>query len=251
MRKQIIKLSLIVSAAVVLVPSVLYAQSTSTNYGIQEDFTGSGGSVESTTPTQYGGTRDAAGDTAVGDSDNDYTPGGTDTYRLQSGYVTDGEPRLAFIVNTSSINFSDLSTTTAKTGTATFSVLNYTSYGYVVTTYGQPPSSGSYVLAGMPITDASQVGTEQFGLNLRANTSPITFGADAVQVPDSSFSNGGAAGGYSTANNFRYVEGETIASAAESSGQTDYTVSYIVNISTLTAGGNYTGKQGFICTGTY
>lgn len=246
MRKQIKIVVVLVISAILLTPGVLYAQSASSNYRIQEQFNGSGGSINSSS-SNYS-ERDAIGDAGVGESSNSSTG---DTYRVQSGYVTDGEPRLAFIVDTSSISLGGLSTTTAKTGNATFSVLNYTSSGYVVTTYGQPPSSGSYVLAGMSTTDASQTGTEQFGINLRANTSPTTFGAEPVQVPSGSFSFGGAAGGYSTVNQFRYVEGETVASATQSSGQTNYTVSYIVNISSTTAGGNYTGRQGFICTGTY
>ncbi len=221
----------------------LYAQSSSNNYSIQEQFIGTGGAVDDGS-TNYSG-RDTIGDNAIGDS------GVSDGNRLQSGYVTDGEPRLAFIVNTSSLDLGGLSTVTAKTGNATFSVLNYTSYGYVVQAFGDPPSSGSHVLSGMSSTDASQTGVEQFGINLRANTSPVTFGADPVQVPDNTFSFGGAAGGYSTANQFRYVPGETVASATQSSGQTNYTVSYIVNISSVTPGGNYTGKQGFICVGTY
>ena len=239
MRKQIQQLVLGVTAVLLMVPGAISAQS-STNYSQDEQFMGSGGSVDGTS-----GTRDAIGDTGVGPG----TSAGSS--RIDSGYVTDGDPRLAFIVQTTSVSFGNLSANTTATGTSTFSVLNYTSYGYVVQTVGNPPSSGSYVLSGMPSTTASQVGTEQYGINLRSNTSPITFGADPVQVPDSSFSSGGAAGGYSTADNFRYVQGETVASAAQSSGQTNYTVSYIVNISSATAGGLYTGIQGYICTGTY
>lgn len=223
----------------IIVPGISYAQSCSSDYCQQEDFMGSGGSVDSTS-----GTRDAIGDTGVGASENG-------TYDIDSGYVTDAEPRLIFIVDSTSVDFGDLSTTAAATGNTTFKVLNYNSSGYVVQTFGDPPSSGSHVLDNMATTDASQVGVEQFGINLRANTSPIIFGADPVQVPSSDFSNGGAAGGYSTANNFRYVQGETVAAAAASSGETDYTVSYIVNVSTITPGGKYQGQQGFICVGTY
>jgi len=235
--QKIVFTSLLIGS-VFLLPATLYAQ----NYRADEQFIGSGGGPGSSS-TDYQ-SRDAIGDTAVGDSESN-------TNDLQSGYVTDADPRLVFIVDSSSVSFGDLSTAEAATGNSTFSVLNYTSFGYVVQAFGDPPSSGSYVLDGMTTTDASQTGTEQYGINLRANTSPVTFGADPVQVPSASFSSGGAAGGYSTANNFRYVPGETIASAAESSGQTDYTVSYIVNISESTAGGRYQGVQGFLCVGTY
>lgn len=244
---RLLKLSIITICALctLIIPGALYAQSCDTAPTAncqEEDFVGSGGSVDSNS-SNYSG-RDAAGDSAVGESESN-------AYQLRSGYVTDGEPRLQFIVNTSSISLGDLTTAQAVTANSTFSVLNYTSFGYVVQAFGDPPANGSYVLDGMSSTAASQTGTEQYGINLRANTSPVTFGADAVQVPDSSFSSGGAAGGYSTANNFRYVPGETVASAAASSGQTNYTVSYIVNISSTTPAGKYSGQQGFICVGTY
>ena len=98
---------------------------------------------------------------------------------------------------------------------------------------------------------ASAVGTEQYGINLKANTSPTTFGADPLQVPSSSFSYGIASTGYNVANNYRYVAGEKIAEAPQTSGQTNYTISYIVNVSTTTAGGAYSGSQSLVVVGTY
>jgi hypothetical protein len=103
----------------------------------------------------------------------------------------------------------------------------------------------------MSSTTASVVGTEQFGINLKANTSPISFGSEASQAPDSSFAFGAATSGYNTANNFRYVAGEQIAGAARSSGETDYTISYIVNTSTTTPAGQYIGRQSLVAVGTY
>lgn len=153
-------------------------------------------------------------------------------------------------MNTSSLNFGSLSTSVATTATATFSVLNYTSYGYVVQIVGNTPSSGGHNLTAMAANAASSPGTEQFGINLVDNSSP-NVGADPAQVPNSSFSYGEAASNYDTANSFRYVNGETIALAPESSGQTDYTISYLVNVATTTAGGTYTGSQTIVCTGTY
>jgi hypothetical protein len=85
-------------------------------------------------------------------------------------------------------------------------------------------------------------------MNLVANTSPISFGAN----PDhGQFGFGSASTNYGTANNFRFVNGETIASAPKSSGQTIYTISYLVNVNSLTPGGNYTSSQTLICTGTF
>lgn len=219
------------------------AQSSSNNYQINESFIGPGGNLESNS-TNYGTApgQQGIGNIGVGES-------GSNNFRAQSGAQTTDDPSLSCTVDTASINFGSLSTSVAAT--ATFSVLNYTAYGYVVQTVGDPPSTGSYTLAGMSSTGPSSPGTEQFGINLAANTAPTTFGANPVQVPDSTFSSGAAAGNYDTANNFRYVSGETIAYASESSGLTNYTISYIVNAANTTAGGTYSGSQTLVCVGTY
>jgi hypothetical protein len=98
---------------------------------------------------------------------------------------------------------------------------------------------------------ASIPGTEQFGMNLVANTSPITFGANPSQNPSSVFSFGAAASGYNTANLYKYVQGSTIASSNSSSGETDYTISYIYNISNSTPGGYYLFNDVLVATATF
>jgi hypothetical protein len=138
-------------------------------------------------------------------------------------------------------------------GLSIFSVFNYTSYGYAVQITGNAPTSGAHTISPMTTTAIAQPGIEQFGINLVANTSPKSFGSN----PDNgSFGFGIIGSGpgdtsYSTPNEFRYVSGETIASAPKSSGQTNYTISYIVNTSSITPGGRYTSDQTVIVTGTY
>ena len=221
----------------------LSAQSSSTNYEINEYFIGPGGQLESSS-TNYQLQGGGAGDTGVGESEST-------NFRQQAGFNTASEPRLSFAITDGAVELGGLSTVTTATDTATFSVLNYTTYGYVVQILGDTPVNGSHNLAAMSSTAASQVGTEQFGINLVANTSPTTFGADPAQVPSSDFSYGQAATNYNTANNYRYVQGETIALAGEASGQTDYTISYITNISETTPGGEYAGGLTLIVVGTY
>lgn len=222
-------------------PSTILAANSS-NYQIQEDFVGGGGVIDSSSPNYQ--SSDVVGDAAVGDS------AGT-SYQTQSSYKTTPDPTLTFAVNSSSVSLGALSSAMTKTGTATFNVLNYTSSGYIVQAVGSPPSNGVHSLTGMSSPTASAVGTEQFGINLKANTSPATFGADPVQVPSSSFGYGAAAAGYNTANQFKYVSGNTIATATKTSGKTNYTISYIANISVNTPGGSYSGDQTIVCTGTY
>jgi len=231
--------------SLLLLGEVAFAQtSNSPNYQIDESFIGPGGILESNSPNY----QTAPGGQSIGNTG--VTPNESTNYRAQSGATTTSDPSLSCVMNTSSLNFGSLSTSVATTATATFSVLNYTSYGYVVQIVGNTPSSGGHNLTAMAANAASSPGTEQFGINLVDNSSP-NVGADPAQVPNSSFSYGEAASNYDTANSFRYVNGETIALAPESSGQTDYTISYLVNVATTTAGGTYTGSQTIVCTGTY
>ena len=180
---------------------------------------------------------------------------GTDTstgtnYQVNNGPQTTDDPALSFAVDTPTIDFGAFSAGSATVATSTFEVSDFTSYGYIVQIVGSAPtdSVSGHVIAGMSTTGTSQTGTDQFGINLVANTSPVSVGAN----PDhGQFGFGSASSNYGTANNYRYVSGETIASAPKSSGLTVYTISYLVNVSSLTPAGQYVTNQTIICTGTY
>ncbi len=213
----------------------------SNSYQIKEDvLDGTGGSSSS---AGYRAT-DTAGDNAANGG-----AAGT-MYSSQSGPQTASEPTLAFSVDSSSVSLGSLSTSLTRTGTAVFSVLNYTSYGYIVQVIGNPPNNGAYTLNAMASAAGSTTNTEQFGINLVANTSPL-LGADPLQVAGASFGFGSATSGYNTPNVFKYVSGDTIAQATKSSGKTTYTVTFIANIANSTPGGSYSGNQTLIVTGTY
>lgn len=231
-------LGVVLTAAVPLGAQAL----SSPNYIIEEDFVGGGGTADSSSPNYR--SQDSIGAPAVGD-------GESANNRTQSGATTTDDPMLEFSVSTTNVALGSLLPSLTRTGTASFSVRNYTSSGYVVQVLGSPPASGSHTLAPMASPAASTAGSEQFGINLVANTSPTALGADPVQVPSSDFSYGMAASGYDTADTFKYASGDVIARANESSGQTDYTISYIANISNTTPGGSYIGTQTLVCTGTY
>src|SRR6185295_5042635 len=93
--------------------------------------------------------------------------------------------------------------------------------------------SNGHQLSPLASPTASSVGNEQFGVNLVANTigcgAPANFGAPAVQVPDNTFSYGAVEPGYNTCGLFKYVKGDTVASSTNSSGETDFTISFIYN----------------------
>lgn len=229
--------SCIVMCCLLLVPSATALQSA--NYKIDESAIGTGNMLESSS-TNFKAT-DAIGDLAVGNA-------ASSNYQVEAGSKTTPDPYLAFKVDSSTIAFGTLSPSTTMTATATFSVLNYTSHGYIVQIFGSDLTNDTHTIPGMSVTDSSQVGIEQFGINLVANTSPVSFGAN----PDNGqFGFGAVEPDYATADQFRFVSGDTIVQSPKSSGTTNYTISYIVNVASLTPGGRYTTGQTLIVTGTY
>ena len=211
----------------------------SPNYRFDESSIGAGGLIQSSSANFQSSS--SISDLGVGES-------ASAGYKIQAGSQTTNDPALAFAITSATPNFGSFSPSGPATATATFSVSNYTSYGYVVQIAGNPPSNGSHTITAMATNDTSHFGTEQFGINLVANTSPLSFGAN----PDhGQFGFGSAATNYNTDGSFRFVSGETIASAPESSGVTNYTISYLVNVSSLTPGGQYSSGQTIIVTGTY
>jgi len=211
----------------------------SPNYKLDESVIGVGDLNQSSSASYKA--VNATGDIAIGNS-------ASQNYQVEAGSQTTHDPTLSFKVINGNVDFGRFSATDPATTTTTFSVSNYTSYGYVVLITGDPPTNQSHTINAMAATDSSQTGKEQFGINLVANTSPVSFGAN----PDNGqFGFGSVESDYSTANRFRYVSGETIAHADKSSGMTTYTISYLVNVSSITPGGKYTSDQTVIITGTY
>jgi hypothetical protein len=218
----------------------------STNYRFEETSLGGNGMLLSES-ANYQATG-ASGILGLGDSAGS-------GYQLSNGHVTTPDPTLTFKVNDFDINFPDFSATQASVTTSTFEVLNYTSYGYIVQIYGTPPTNGSHVITAMGTSspEPSQVGIEQFGINLVANASPVSVGSnpDNNDTEGHQFGYGQASNNYDTPNNYRFVSGDTVAEAPKSSGQTVYTISYLVNVNNLTPGGKYTSNQTLIVIGTY
>ncbi len=218
------------------------AQSNSSSYQINEVFFGSGGSLRDCSASYCA--KLSAGETTVGNTK------GTD-YQAQAGFNTDRTPYLEFVVNNANQDIGTLTSTTTKTANATFSVKSYLAGGYIVKQTSPGPTNGSFTLAGLNTPTASAVGTEQFGINLVANTSPATFGSAPQQAPDSTFGFGQVNAGYNTPNSYKYVQNDTIANSDVSSGVTNFTVSYIFNVSNLTAGGTYTLRHVLVATSTF
>jgi hypothetical protein len=247
-RRTLIAIASVLGMAVLVAPpAIAFAQqASSTNYSINEAFFGTGGQLcdpgVSGSSTNYCA-KSSVGELGVGNTSST-------NYQAQGGGNTNREEYIEMKVTASSVDLGILSVASAATTTGVFSVKSYLASGYVVVNASDPPKSGSNFLTNLTSPTASSPGTEQFGINLVANTSP-SVGAAAAQIPSSTFSFGAAATGYNTANQFKYVKGDTIASSTKSSGETDYTVSYLYNISTNTKAGVYTFNHIMVATSTY
>ena len=215
------------------------ALSKSANYQLEETSVGGTGLV-SAQSTNYQA-RESGAIIGVG------TSTGTN-YQVQAGHLTTDSPALSIGIIGSSPSFGSFSPTTTATATSQFDVIDYTSYGYIVQIEGTPPTYGGHQITPLATNSAPQIGVEQFGINLVANTDPISFGAN----PNfGQFGFGNVATNYDTPNSYRYVNGDEIAYSGKSSGETIYTISYIVDVSDLTPGGQYVSDQNIVCTATY
>ncbi len=148
------------------------------------------------------------------------------------------------------------SSTATRTATSQFAAATNAASGYVVTVNGATLTSGSNTIAaagtqsanGSPA--ASSTGTSQFGMNVVANTSPTTFGANVSHASGNSVGTFGT--NYGTANNYRFFTGDTVATTGSQPSDFDtYTASYIVNISGFQQPGIYATTFTYICTATF
>lgn len=208
--------------------TVLATTSTSPNYQVTESQFGSGTGIESCSG-QY------CAQVTIGD------PGGANTARSASfGALSESEPVLEVIIEPGESNLGVLSPKQTATKTTTVKIRNHLSGGYILQIYGDSPKFEGHTLRTPSTDEVSQAGTEQFGMNVVGNTLPLV-GANPLQVPGDQGIFGEAASGYNLTNRFKYVSGDTVARSLTESGRTDYTISMIVNISTSTPPGNYSG----------
>lgn len=246
-RPAIILAALFVGYILFATSATLFAAPTyvSPSYGVDEVFMGSGG-LNDASSTSYRA-RASLGDLTVGNS-------ASTSYQAYGGFTTTPDPYIELTVTSGSVDLGYLSTTATAYTSGTFQVRTYLASGYVAVNAADPPTAtsgpGSHALTNLTSPSGPVVGTEQFGINLVANTSPAV-GANLQQIPDASYSFGQVAADYGTANLYKYVKGDTIATSTKSTGITQYTVSYIYNISEATPAGEYRFNHVVVVTSTY
>ncbi len=145
----------------------------------------------------------------------------------------------------SAVNFGTLSASSTASGLSQMGVGTNAGSGFVITVNGATLTSGANTITALGSTTASSAGVEQFGLNLRDNTTP-NVGAD----PDGSGTATPTAD-YNTVDQFKFVTGDSVASKSSSDQFRRFQASYITNINTATEAGVYNAIMTYIATATF
>ncbi len=132
------------------------------------------------------------------------------------------------------------------TATSQMAVGTNASGGFVITANGSPLSAGTNVIDGVSTPSESIQGTNQFGINLVANSSPA-IGND----PEGTWANAVPSPDYSVPNKYTYRSGDVIAFSPNVSLMKKFTVSYIVNSSPSLRPGTYATTINYIASGQF
>lgn len=221
-------------------PAALAQTASSNNYKMTESEFGAI-STKQTCSGQYCSTA------SIG-STGGRTSGATSTASF--GQVTPEQPSLDIIIDSGTSDLGELDVVAPATKTSVVRVMSYLSNGYVMQVTGDPPKYGSHTIATPTTPTSSTPGTEQFGLNATVNTNPA-LGANPVQVPSGDTSFGFVEDDYKIPNKFMYVNGDVVGRSLKASGRTDYTLSFILNISSATPAGRYVGNYSIVVIPTF
>lgn len=118
--------------------------------------------------------------------------------------------------------------------------------GFAVTAVGTPLAAGTNVIDGLPLPTASEVGINQFGINLVQNTAPAIG-----NNPEGTFTNATPTADYSIPDKYKYVSGDVVAFSPNVSLMKKFTVSYIVNSSPDLKAGVYSTTITYIASGRF
>jgi hypothetical protein len=150
-------------------------------------------------------------------------------------------------ISGNTVDLGEGSVTSTSSGTSVMAASTNGNSGYTITANGSTLTSGSDTINTITLTngDFSSIGTPQYGINLVSNSTP------AIGVVVSGTGTGAAATNYNTADKFKFVTGEEIASASGPTNANAFTVSYIANIGGTTPPGIYTATMVYVATANF
>jgi len=142
-------------------------------------------------------------------------------------------------------DFGDFDTTQTNTAQTQMQIATNAQNGYTITMGGNTMTSSNHIIDALSVPTASSVGTSQFGVNLRANTSP------AIGQDEQGIGIGTISPDYDTPDLFKYGKDDVLASAVTGSNYNKYTVSYVVNVPPDLPAGVYNTTVTYIATASF
>jgi hypothetical protein len=217
-------------------PNLCAAEMSTPNFRITSDVIGSFGTKESSTSFELG---DTGGEMGTGNSQSS-------SYSLSAGFwATVGDDDiLIFNITDATADLGTLSSTQVRYDTAAFNAATNAQCGYAIQIYGSSLSSSSETITPLSSPAGPITGQEQFGFNLRQNSNP-TVGNDP------SGGQGQAYTDYNTPNAYKFSSGDIIAQSSLASYFTNYTMSFITDISNLSNAGFYSTNLTAVITGRF
>lgn len=156
-------------------------------------------------------------------------------------------PVLTFAISSATVAFGTVVTGTASTGTHTISAATNATGGFTVTYIGATLTSGGNTITSAGTLAASNTAIEQFGLNLKANTTPSVGTAVTTNAGTC-----GIATNYNTVNSFSFaVSTTTPVTAVTAPADCVYTAAYLANVSSVTEAGAYSTTLTWIASGSF
>jgi hypothetical protein len=145
----------------------------------------------------------------------------------------------------SSVALGTLTSGATGSGISQIGIATNAQSGCAVTVSGTTLTSSGNTITALAAQAVSTTGTEQFGINLRDNVTP-----NVGLEPDGA-GTGAPTATYNTVDQYRFVNGDTIASKASADAFRRYHVAYIANIGSATEPGAYSTTLTYIGTATF
>jgi hypothetical protein len=143
------------------------------------------------------------------------------------------------------VELGGLDANTTRSGQSQVLVSTNAENGYTLYMQGTTLTSGNSVIPSLSIPSAALTGSDQFGLNLRANLSPAV-GQDpagpGVGVPTSD---------YNQPNRYKFISGDVLASSPSYEDFRRYTISYIADVGENQLPGTYVSTVTYVCVGNF
>lgn len=147
--------------------------------------------------------------------------------------------------NGNRLDLGELSNSVPRASTSQFAGATNDPLGYTVALLGTTMTSGNNIIFALPTPTASTAGASQYGINLRANSTP-NVGQDPIGIGSST-----PAADYNIPNNFTFRNGSLTSSGSLPTDFNTFTVTYMVNIPPGQPPGIYSTTITYIATAAF